>query len=158
MLLKKTAWFWKNGFIAVSFILMLNVSGCSDTTPEETQAGETIIKDQERTDHSQENAEEITEIFADIYADFYKQTAEVNKTADLEMIRNIINRLGENGYPAVDSRNQINMSESEQVVEFCKKVDARKEAEITILEVGYSGEFVKYHLHTKDGNVDVLRS
>ncbi len=158
MLLKKTAWFWKNGFIAVSFILMLNVSGCSDTTPEETQAGETIIKDQERTDHSQENAEEITEIFADIYADLYKQTAEVNKAADLEMIRNIINRLGENGYPAVDSRNQINMSESEQVVEFCKKVDARKEAEITILEVGYSGEFVKYDLHTKDGNVDVLRS
>ncbi len=34
----------------------------------------------------------------------------------------------------------------------------KEEADITILEVGYLGGFVKYDLHTKDGNVDVVRS
>ena len=74
------------------------------------------------------------------------------------MIRSIVNCLGENGYPAVDSRNQINMTEPEKVVEFCEKVDAQEEAEITILEISYLGGFVKYDLHTKGGNVDVVRS
>jgi len=60
--------------------------------------------------------------------------------------------------PAVDSRNQVNMTEAEQVLEFCKKVDAQEEAELTILEISYLGGFVKYGLHTKDGNVDVVRS
>ena len=50
------------------------------------------------------------------------------------------------------------MTEPEKVVEFCEKVDAQEEAEITILEVSYLGGFVKYDLHTKDGNVDVVRS
>ena len=77
----------------------------------------------------------------------------------MEIIRSIVNRLGENEYPAVDSRNQVNMTEAEQVLEFCEKVDTQEEADITItLEVGYLGGFVKYDLHTKDGNVDVVRS
>lgn len=46
--------------------------------------------------------------------------------ADLETIRGIVNRLGENGYPAVDNRNQVNMTEAEQVLEFCKKWMHRK--------------------------------
>ena len=75
----------------------------------------------------------------------------------METIRSIVNCLGENGYPAVDSRNQVNMTEAEQVLEFCEKVDAQEEAEITILEVSYFGGFVKYDLHSKDGRVDVVR-
>ena len=76
----------------------------------------------------------------------------------METIRSIVNCLGENGYPAVDSRNQVNMTEAEQVLEFCEKVDTQEEAEITIIEVSYLGGFVKYDLETKDGNVDVVRS
>ncbi len=121
--------------------------------PEEIQVDDPFIEVQEATENSQENAEEIIEICVDLY----KEAAEQNKIADLEMIRSIVNRLGENGYPAVDSRNQINMTEPEKVVEFCEKVDAQEEAEITILEVSYLGGFVKYDLHTKDGNVDVVR-
>ena len=41
---------------------------------------------------------------------------------------------------------------------FRLNTDAQEEAEITILEVSYLGGFVKYDLHTKDGNVDVVRS
>jgi len=138
----------------IQILLSCTISGCSDTPPEEIQVDDSFIAVQEATENSQENAEEIIEICVDLY----KEAAEQNKIADLEMIRSIVNRLGENGYPAVDSRNQINMTKPEKVVEFCEKVDAQEEAEVTILEVDYFGGFVKYDLHTKDGNVDVIRS
>ena len=154
MLLRKTAWFWKSGLAVISFLLMLSVSGCSDAPPEEDTVSETVIDIQAIPEDSKENAEEIINICIDLY----KKAAEENKIADLETIRGIVNCLGENGYPAVDSRNQVNMTEEEQVLEFCEKVDAQEEAEITILEVSYLGGFVKYDLHTKDGNVDVVRS
>ena len=154
MLLRKTTWFWKSGLVAISFVLMLSVSGCSDAPPEEDTVSETVIDIQAIQEESQENAEEII----NICIDFYEKATEENKLADLETIRGIVNRFGENGYPAVDSRNQINMTEPEKVVEFCEKVDAQEEAEITILEVSYLGGFVKYDLHTKDGKVDVVRS
>ena len=154
MLLRKTTWFWKSGLAAISFVLMLSVSGCSDAPPEEDTVSETVIDIQAIPEEPQENAEEIINICIDLY----KKAAEENKIADLETIRSIVNCLGENGYPAVDSRNQINMTEPEKVVKFCEKVDAQEEAEITILEISYLGGFVKYDLHTKDGNVDVVRS
>lgn len=154
MLLRKTAWFWKSGLAVISFVLMLSVSGCSDAPSEEDTVSETVIDIQAIPEESQENAEEIINICIDLY----KKAADENTIADLETIRSIVNCLGENGYPAVDSRNQVNMTEAEQVLEFCEKVDAQEEAEITILEVSYLGGYVKYDLHTKDGNVDVVRS
>ena len=154
MLLRKTSWFWKSGLTAISFVLILSISGCSDAPPEENTVLETVIDVQDIQEESEEDADEIISVCIDLY----EKAEEENKLADLETIRSIVNRLGENGYSAVDSRNQINMTEPEKVVEFCEKVDAQEEAEITILEVSYLGGYVKYDLHTKDGNVDVVRS
>ena len=154
MLLRKTTWFWKSGLAAISFVLILSISGCSDAPPEENTVSETVIDVQAIQEESEEDADEIISVCIDLY----EKAEEENKLADLETIRSIVNRLGENGYSAVDSRNQINMTDPEKVVEFCEKVDAQEEAEITILEVSYLGGFVKYDLHTKDGNVDVVRS
>ena len=154
MLLRKTTWFWKSGLAAISFVLILSISGCSDAPPEENTVSETVIDVQAIQEESEEDADEIISVCIDLY----EKAEEENKLADLETIRSIVNRLGENGYSAVDSRNQINMTEPEKVVEFCEKVDAQEEAEITILEISYLGGFVKYDLHTKDGKVDVVRS
>ena len=154
MLLRKTTWFWKSGLAAISFVLILSISGCSDAPPEENTVSETVIDVQSIQEESEEDADEIISVCIDLY----EKAEEENKLADLETIRSIVNRLGENGYSAVDSRNQINMTEPEKVVEFCEKVDAQEEAEITIFEVSYLGGLVKYDLHTKDGNVDVVRS
>ena len=154
MLLRKTTWFWKSGLAAISFVLILSISGCSDAPTEENTVSETVIDVQAIQEESEEDADEIISVCIDLY----EKAEEENKLADLETIRSIVNRLGENGYSAVDSRNQINMTEPEKVVEFCEKVDAQEEAEITIFEISYLGGFVKYDLHTKDGNVDVVRS
>lgn len=154
MSLKKTVQFWKSGFITISFMFMLHVSGCSDTLPEEAGDTGNVSKVQDIQGNTQADDEKVI----DICLELYKKAADEKKTDDLETIRGIVKRFGENGYPAVDSRNQIDMAEAEQVVRFCEMVDAGKEAEITIIEAGYWGGFVTYDLQTKDGKVDVARS
>ena len=154
MSLKRTVQFWRSGFIAISIMILLSVPGCGDTHLEDEQVVESEIAVQDQQQNVKDNEDEIIEICSQLY----KKASEENKIADLEMIRIIVNQFGENGYPAVDSRNQIDMTEAEQVEWFCEMVDTQEEAEITIIEVSYLGGFVKYDLETKDGNVDVVRS
>lgn len=154
MQLRNIAWFWKVGLAAISLVLIVCISGCSDIPPEEDAVSETMIGAQDIPEEFQEDADEIISICADLY----EKAEEENKLADLETIRSIINRLGENGYPAVDSNNQIDMVQAEQVEGFCEMVDAQKRAEITIIDIDYMGGFVKYDLQAKEGNVDVIRS
>ena len=154
MSLKRTVQFWRIGFIAISIMMLLSVSGCSDTHLEDEQVVETEIAVQVQQQNVKDNEDEIIEICSQLY----KKASEENKIADLETVRIIVNQFGENGYPAVDSRNQIDMTEAEQVEWFCEMVDTQEEAEITIIEVSYLGGFVKYDLETKGGNVDVVRS
>lgn len=154
MSLKRTVQYWRIGFIAISIMILLSVPGCGDTHLEDEQVVESEIAVQDQQQNVKDNEDGIIEICSQLY----KKASEENKIADLEMIRIIVNQFGENGYPAVDSRNQIDMTEAEQVEWFCEMVDTQEEAEITIIEVSYLGGFVKYDLETKDGNVDVVRS
>ena len=154
MSLKRTVQYWRIGFIAISIMMLLSVPGCGDTHLEDEQVVESEIAVQDQQQNVKDNEDEIIEICSQLY----KKASEENKIADLETVRIIVNQFGENGYPAVDSRNQIDMTEAEQVERFCEMVDTQEEAEITIIEVSYLGGFVKYDLETKDGNVDVVRS
>lgn len=150
MLWRKTAWFWKRGLAAISLVFILSIPGCGDISPEETEEGKIHDRSQD--------VEDDTDKMADICLDLYEKAEKENKTDDLEMLRSIVSRFGEYGYPAVDSKNQINMAEAEQVTRFCEKVDAQEEAEITIFVVDDLAGFVKYDLQAKDGNVEVVRS
>ena len=154
MSLKRTVQYWRIGFIAISIMILLSVPGCGDTHLEDEQVVESEIAVQDQQQNVKDNEDEIIEICSQLY----KKASEENKIADLETVRIIVNQFGENGYPAVDSRNQIDMTEAEQVEWFCEMVDTQEEAEITIIEVSYLGGFIKYDLETKDGNVDVVRS
>ncbi len=138
---------WKKCLAAIGLVLILSVSGCADADVKRYTVSE-------MPEVSQKNVDEIINVCIELY----EEAAEKNGLTKLTTIWEIVNRFGENGYPAVDSRNQINMTESEQVVNFCRKVDEQEEAEITILEVDYSFGFVQYDLHTKDGKVDVFKS
>ena len=145
---------YKRRAMVLLVVLILSVSGCGNSSVEKETVSEATTGDSSISEVSQENEDETINICIDLY----EKAAEENKLTDLSTIREIVNRFGENGYPAVDSRNQINMTESGQVVDFCKKVNEHEEAKITILEVDYFGGYVQYDLHTKDGNVDVSKS
>lgn len=154
MLWKKTGWFWKIGFMAISVILLVAVSGCRDTSSGDEQTAQKENEVQVSVQSNQDDADRIIEIFMD----FYEVYGGENDTTDLERIRCIVNKLGASGYPAVDSKNQIDMAEAEDVVRFCETVDAKEENKITIIEVITTDTFAKYDLKTKDGSVDVTRS
>lgn len=133
---------------------LLSVSGCSDISSEEVPFVDSEDEVQVQQQNTKENEEEIINTCLHLY----ENAAEENKIADLEVVRSIVNQFGENGYSAVDSKNQIDMTQADQVVEFCEIVETQGEAEITIIEVGYSGGFVKYDLNTKDGKVNVVNT
>lgn len=154
MSLKRIVQFWRSGFIVISIMTLLSVSGCSDISSEEVPVVDSEDEVQVQQQNTQENEEEIINICLHLY----ENAAEENKMADFEVVRSIINQFGKNGYPAVDSRNQVDMTQADQVVEFCEIVETQGEAEITIIEVGYSGGFVKYDLNTKDGKVNVVNT
>ena len=75
MLLKKTAWFWKSGLAAISFMLIVSVSGCSDTPQEETAVVETISEVQLPGQKDEEETEKMIECCLELY----ERTAEENK-------------------------------------------------------------------------------
>lgn len=154
MLWKKTKWFWKIGFMAISMILLAAVSGCGGSSPEDTQADTNENEVQVLEENEQEDVEEIIEIFMD----FYETYGSERDAADLELLRSIVEKLGENGYSAVDGKNQIDMAEAEWVIKFCESVDAKEKNQITVIEVITSGTFAIYDLQTEDGKVDVTRS
>lgn len=123
MLWKKTGWFWKIGFMAISVMLLVTVSGCRDTSSGDEQTAQKENEVQVSVQSNQDDADRIIEIFMD----FYEVYGGENDTTDLERIRCIVNKLGASGYPAVDSKNQIDMAEAEDVVRFCETVDAKEE-------------------------------
>ena len=67
MLLKKTAWFWKSGLAAISFMLIVSVSGCSDTPQEETAVVETISEVQLPGQKDEEETEKMIECCLELY-------------------------------------------------------------------------------------------
>lgn len=60
------------------------------------------------------------------------------------------------GYPTVDSKNQIDMVEAEQVIRFCEMVEAKREDKLSVMEVTHSGRLIEYDLQTSDGKVNVV--
>ncbi len=160
----------KNKILFALIILILPIlPGCSDRTPdvsdiEITQQGSEVYSFDKNDSAS---AERIAEILSDIYDEAvstpsgypsmtYGNKEETNTLGSLSIMRRMVARLGENGYVAVDSGNQIDMTQAEQVLAFCKAVDEKEIDELTIIMVLEMG-ICKFDLKTEDGNVNVVR-
>ncbi len=102
--------------------------------------------------------EKETEKIAELCRKLYKTAEQKNDPDHIETVSRLINGLGEAGYAAVDSENQVDMAEYAQAVRFCEKAEAKKEAELRIAVTDYPSGFVIYHLQTKDGKITVNKS
>lgn len=107
---------------------------------------------------NEDNIDNIDDIdnIGTVYGNILNETAEENASDSLETMRHIISRLGEKGYAAVDSGNQIDMAGAEQVLEFCEAVDEKKSAELTMIVIENLG-FQKFDFKTEKGNVYVIK-
>lgn len=163
MLWEKIKRLWKTGlneknrryllFAQISMIMMI-LTGCNDEMPtvsdiKITQAGNEVYSSDE---NDSTDAERIEGILSDIYG----EAADANTLGSLDIMRRMVNRLGENGYVAVDSENQVDMTHEEQALEFCKVVDEKGIAELTIIVIMEMG-IRKFELKTEDGNVNIIR-
>ena len=140
-------------FIMIMLILLI-LAGCSDRTPEGSD-NEITQQDSEAYSFDKKDSAS-TECIGEILSDIYEEAVDTNTLGSLDMMRRMVARLGENGYVAVDSGNQIDMTQAEQVLAFCKTVDEKETAELTIIVVMEVG-IRKFDLKTEDGDVNIVR-
>ena len=141
------------------FMLILAKKEVNITKPDEwlvTYMSYIQKKKYEEMYPSSEDDSRGAENIAEVYRDIYNEAAETNTLASLETKRRIVARLGENGYVAVDSENQVDMTGAEQVLEFCKAVEEKKNGAVTIVAITDLG-FRKFDLETENGSVNIVR-
>ena len=163
MLLEKTNRFWKAGliignkktFLFAMIILILPImTGCSDETPE---VSDIEITQQDREVYSSdENASVDAQHIEELLSDIYDEAVGTNTLGSPDIMRRMVARLGENGYIAVDSGNQIDMVQAEQALAFCKAVNEKENDELTIIVVMEMG-IRKFDLKTEGGSVNIVR-
>ena len=148
---------------------ILVMTGCCNELQEVPENREIVVDNEVRLPNEDDfdDAVSIAAIYRDIYDEAVETPSghpsmpsgnkeETNTLSSLETLRRIVARLGENGYVAVDSENQVDMAGAEQVIEFCKAVDEKKSAMLTIIVIKDFG-FRKFDLKTEDGNVNIVR-
>lgn len=106
---------------------------------------------------------EIREIAA-VWREISDKAEEPDPEDCLQSLQQIVAKLGEKGYIAVDSENQVNMTGADRVERFCKEAEAgkaaeeRTEAEITVLSVDFPNSLTIYDMSVGDGGVDIARN
>ena len=89
--------------------------------------------------------------------DIYEKAVQENTAGNQELVRELIGRLGEIGYAAVDTENQIDMVNSGLIKQFCGKVEEKQEAKTTLFIVMENGDLIRNELDTSEGEEDVTR-
>ncbi len=94
------------------------------------------------------------------YQDIYGKAAAENTLGHLETMQKIVERLGAHGYCAVDGeiQNQVNMTNPEQVEEFCLSVAEKKNGNVSFFSVMEDGGLICFDLESLEGEVYVTRN
>lgn len=144
--------------IVVSAFLFI-AAGCGQKAEENQEIPQNAATSEEYSykEQRKESYDFEAESIAGLYRDIYDRAAETRTVGTLEVMRSMVERIGEHGYVVIDEGNQIDMAGSEQVLDFCGSVDKKQEAELTIIVVTGSGGLIKYDLCTADGVVNVVR-
>lgn len=95
---------------------------------------------------------------AECYREVYEEALKNGELSTLETEKKIMDCLGEAGYPAVDYDNQIDMVQPEKVEEFCRRVEEKEKGEVTVFVVLDNGGYVRYEMHTENGEVAIAES
>ena len=150
---------------------LLALDGCGSRADAEGEAGEIIderpsamteiaatVSDKEEAGEVSENdiVRETIDI-AESCRDIYEKAVQENTAGNQELVRELIGRLGEIGYAAVDTENQIDMVNSGLIKQFCGKIEEKQEAKTALFIVMENGDLIRNELDTAGGEVDVTR-
>lgn len=100
------------------------------------------------------DAENMDEICRIVWGAAKKEEA----SCDWETAASIVAELGEKGFVAVDSNNQVDMAGAKQVLKFCEMADRGETGELTIIVVDGSDTFITYDLECESSGITVTRA
>ena len=114
----------------------------------------------EKKDESKHNLDNLSkdELIADLYQEIYEKVTQDETLDDMEIMEQMIERLGEHGLTAVDGDNQIDMVNAERAEQFIGQQELGEEGELTVIRLLFPNGFAKYDMRTEDGAVSVSRS
>lgn len=133
-------------FAVVCMITLIPV-GCGSRASENTDIGGAQVDDEAVPLDEKESADAQT--IAEILSDIYAEAAGENTLGSLDTKRRMIARLGERGLCAADMENQIDMTNPEQALAFCRAVEQKESAQMTVFVFDRMG-FHKYDLQMLD--------
>lgn len=88
--------------------------------------------------------------------DTYEQALADGTLGSLPVVEEMVHSLGQAGYAAAHLDNQVDMENPGLLEAFCEDTDAKQEAELPLILVLNSGNFVWFQLASADGQVDVV--
>ncbi len=115
--------------------------------PAEMDVGEQTSFDEEKSLH----------IIDISLASMETQTENTSETK-LAKIERVIQRLEEQGYAAIDSKNQINMVCADQAIVFCQAVEEKRQDDFMLTVISDTFQWIIYDFHCADGAVTVARN
>lgn len=115
--------------------------------PAEMDVGEQTSFDEEKSLH----------IIDISLASMETQTENTSETK-LAKIKRVIQRLQEQGYAAIDSKNQINMVCADQAIVFCQAVEEKRQDDFMLTVISDTFQWIIYDFHCADGAVTVARN
>lgn len=142
---------WKKAFGLL--LILTGIWGCGEKTEIEDKQ---MVEIQENRQGEKNLSEEI----ANLYRDIYEQAVKDNILGNLEVTKEIIQRLGEHGYGVTDgeNENQVNMSNPHELIKFCQKVRDEEAGDVTFFCIGRDGGFIQFDLTSREGKVNVTRT
>ena len=115
--------------------------------PAEMDVGEQTSFDEEKSLH-----------IIDISLAAMETQTENTSETKLAKIKRVIQRLQEQGYAAIDSKNQINMVCADQAIDFCQAVEEKRQDDFMLTVISDTFQWIIYDFHCADGAVTVARN
>ncbi len=139
------------GVLCVVIMILITAAGCGAGIRHMEHAGN---EDSDSGKHPG-GIEEGGEI-AQLYQSIYEQAAKDDRK-DVEIMEQIIRRLGEHGVTAIDGDNQMNMVNVGKAEEFVRHQESGERGELTVIRLLYPNGFAKYDMRTEERKVSVIR-
>lgn len=143
----------------IGMLSMMNLTGCGGQSVNDGEniSGEVTEDEWEKEEVSTDSSQqELSDDIRMLCQEIYEKTA-ADTFRSLETLQAVIQKFGERGYPAVDSKNQIDMTQKEQVLRFCESVEQAEEAQLTIVVAETPEKVDGYYLSTANGKVEVIK-
>ena len=96
------------------------------------------------------------EHMSDHYREAYRSAESVYDIGSIDFVAKMVQELGDAGFVAVDSENQVDMANYEKLLSFIHTIEEGAESSIHLLCVSMSGDLSDYCFKTVNGAVDVL--